>query len=129
MKPLTEQDVFNNAYIGMLRQNRRSAKSLHGNQCLYRGPNGLKCAIGHSIPDELYSASMENVAFLHIIRPEARFKGSKELRKLFANVSDNLIRELQSIHDTVEVHRWKFHLDNLAVRYKLNIPKTENDNG
>jgi hypothetical protein len=29
--------------------------------CLYRGPNGTKCAIGCLIPDDIYTRGMENV--------------------------------------------------------------------
>lgn len=30
--------------------------------CLYRGPNGTKCAVGALIPDEKYSKDMEDIS-------------------------------------------------------------------
>jgi hypothetical protein len=31
-------------------------------QCLYRGPNGTKCAVGHLIADELYTPEIEQLS-------------------------------------------------------------------
>lgn len=59
MKKLTLQDVFNLGYIGVIRQGKQSAGA--DGYCLYRGPDGIKCAIGHCIPDELYTPNLENI--------------------------------------------------------------------
>lgn len=33
-----------------------------GNRCMYRSPDGNKCAVGVFIPDEMYSGEMDNTA-------------------------------------------------------------------
>lgn len=52
--PFTLQEAFDTAYLGVLRQGRpsRSSPGSSGPKCLYRGPDGLKCAMGFLIDDE-----------------------------------------------------------------------------
>jgi hypothetical protein len=40
-------------------QGTRSVPAL-GARCMYRGSNGLKCTVGHAIPDEKYEESFEH---------------------------------------------------------------------
>lgn len=54
---MTLQEIYSTVRQHLLTQNARSAKN--GN-CLYRGPNGTKCAAGALIPDEIYTPSIEN---------------------------------------------------------------------
>lgn len=64
-------------------------------QCLYRGPNGLKCAIGCLIPDEMYFPKMdEGYSFFDL--PE--IMGS-DFHKLFGILDEDLMAELQAFHD------------------------------
>jgi hypothetical protein len=46
----TRQEIFDLAYRGLAAQGFR--RSHDGTGCLYRGPHGLRCAIGHCIPDD-----------------------------------------------------------------------------
>lgn len=50
---MTPQEVFDTAVNGVIAQGRPSATahSYGGFACLYRGPNGLKCAAGHLFTD------------------------------------------------------------------------------
>lgn len=48
--PMSLQDIFDTGVRGVLKQRAPSIDPESGN-CLYRGPNGLKCLIGHIIPD------------------------------------------------------------------------------
>lgn len=52
--PFTLQEAFDTAYLGVLRQGRpsRALPLRSGPLCLYRGPGGLKCAMGFLIDDE-----------------------------------------------------------------------------
>lgn len=38
----------------------KSVSDTNTEECLYRGPNGVKCAVGMFIPDDRYSPDMEN---------------------------------------------------------------------
>ena len=60
MKEPTRQDLFDMAYAGLKKQGFAQSLDSHGHgQCKYRGRGGLKCAVGHLIPDERYSSSFE----------------------------------------------------------------------
>jgi len=53
---------------GLLQQGCRATMALNHNiRCMYRGPNGTRCAAGQLIPDDLYSPDMENKPFAEIL--------------------------------------------------------------
>ena len=54
------QEIFDTIAVHLLKQGVRSVNSY--GVCLYRGPNGLRCAISALIPDELYMPEIENVS-------------------------------------------------------------------
>lgn len=57
--PLTAQQVFDAALFGIRKQ--EYVKSyLVGQGCAYRGQHGLKCGIGHAIPDACYNPLFDN---------------------------------------------------------------------
>lgn len=69
--------------------------SLEPGNCAYRGPNGIRCAVGCVIPDDKYTMEMENlVASDPIVYEAVGIKGED-----FITVS--LMRALQHEHDTV----------------------------
>jgi len=52
------QQIFDAGVAGVLAQGGYSYDAgSHG--CFYRGPNGCKCALGHSIPDNVYDPRFE----------------------------------------------------------------------
>jgi len=111
-KKMSRQEVFNKVYTHLLKQMRRS---IEGGRCHYRGPNGLKCAVGVLIPDNRYSPKMEG----------------KHLHGIFEEISDlfesethmvALLARLQEIHDSYSPDQWKDRLKELAAGWKLNIP-------
>jgi len=51
---MTPQEMFDTAYLKIIQQGQKSMGS--NDTCKYRGPRGLKCAIGHMIPDDLAKA-------------------------------------------------------------------------
>ena len=60
---VTAQEVFDHAVSNVIRQGKKSAKvdPVTGGTgyCLYRGPNGLRCAVGWCIPDSRYRDHMD----------------------------------------------------------------------
>lgn len=68
--------------------------------CLYRDPNGLKCAVGAIIPDELYSDKIEGETVKSIITRAILGKSEPLnvfLRKLEPHA--DLLTALQRVHD------------------------------
>jgi len=56
--PLTRQEIFDKAYLGIAAQGFVMSQQNLG-RCAYRGAHGLKCAIGQLIPDDRYDPKME----------------------------------------------------------------------
>lgn len=50
---MNKQEFFDAVVTGLIKQGAPS-HSVEDQSCMYRGPNGLKCAIGLLIPDEEY---------------------------------------------------------------------------
>lgn len=66
MSEFNRQKTFNKAYRGLkaqgFKQAGRMKKNYDGEEafdCQYRGDNGMKCAIGHCIPDSKYHNQLE----------------------------------------------------------------------
>lgn len=97
---LSKQEVFNKVARHLILQNEQSIggykdpiKEQLTVGCAYRGRNGLKCAAGCIIPDELYSQDIEGTTFGAIWDSDSRYK------ELFDLETCILIGDLQLIHD------------------------------
>lgn len=88
---MNKQLVFDTAVKGIRQQGKRSIEK---EGCVYRSPDGCKCAVGHLIPDENYDSELENFT------PVDRC-----VRKAIApefgvtDVDADFLRELQVCHD------------------------------
>lgn len=106
MQPLTEQQVYNNALFGMRGQNYEPSRS--AGACLYRGPHGLKCVIGHSISDDIYCPEMDRGVNDDGLTTIGHFLEEfvfSELCELFQHVSGGLLSLLQETHDQLSPHQ------------------------
>jgi hypothetical protein len=120
---MDKQELFNKAYLGLAGQKfTRSAASVevHGGLCLYRGTDGLKCAIGHAIPDELYDPEMDP------IQEGATAVPLQKILDLIGYIGpDNFAQELQSAHDgAVTALDMRDRLKALARNHNLTVPLT-----
>jgi hypothetical protein len=122
------QQLFDIAAPALLAQNARSERSnditdIDGEIteviCAYRGKDGLKCAIGHIIPDSIYQEKMEGRAVLELYTTYADF------RTLISDEWDNelltFLDKLQSVHDNYEPQKWRSALSDLACDFNLNL--------
>ena len=107
---MTTQEAFDKSVTALLKQNK---KSEDGRKCMYRGPEGRKCAIGHLIPDSIYDPSMERKG-VNVLRYEF-----PEVADLLEDVNIELLNQLQLIHDTTPPKAWELGFNLLAYRYKL----------
>lgn len=115
------QAAFNTAYLATIAQGKPSVGAR--GFCLYRGPDGLKCAIGHLIPDEKYHNLLEsNSAGSCVIRDAV--SAPQEERSFLA--------ELQACHDSAAsvhasdeefVRAFQEYCEKFAGTYNLTVPE------
>jgi len=61
---LTLLQVAENGLKGLVAQQGKRSVNI---SCQYRGPNGLKCFLGHSIPDAVYELRFEHTPLAELI--------------------------------------------------------------
>jgi hypothetical protein len=81
----------------------------------YRGENGMKCAIGCVIPDEMYSSKLEGWSIF-----------TTQFERIFRKVLGNNIHEdlpyvLQRVHDLYPVEAWIMKLSEVALDFDLSL--------
>lgn len=111
---MTNQEAFD-VMVRHLRKQGRKSEHPTEDRCLYRGPDGLMCAVGALIPDDQY-------------RPEWDEKGvlANELPcKALRRVDKDLLRKMQYIHDFTAVEHWEQRFADCAERFNLTLPPLE----
>lgn len=85
-------------------------------QCQYRTSEGLKCAIGCLIPDELYRPNMETRGIYSLLDsfPGVAERLDIDMVNHSHRTSCNLLADLQSVHDNI--NSWH---DTLTMRQRL----------
>jgi hypothetical protein len=82
---------------------------------MYRTPDRLKCPIGALIPDELYNPEYEGIGVEVLLRK----LGAVDLfGKEIGKGIDELLVDIQDIHDGVNPERWMEELDCLEERWE-----------
>lgn len=103
----TSQGVFNQVATHLLTQAKRSKRG--GGGCLYHHPSGLKCAAGCLISEEEYNPLWEDEDWNVLIEDYG-----------LPRAHDDLIRDLQYLHDNHEVVNWPDSLIDVAREHNLN---------
>lgn len=113
MTSMTLQEVVNKAVRGLAAQNWRRAA--YAGKCVYRAANGARCAIGHVIPDEMYSKTLEDKSITG---------NWHRLHSLFDCRLDEL-QDLQDCHDSATSNTaegMKANLREVLIKYNLVMP-------
>jgi hypothetical protein len=105
---MTNQELFSRVRNHLLTQQHKSLDAF--GDCMYRGPDGLQCAIGCLIPDEKYDRDFEQ-----------RRVTNTTIREAAGITSDqtDLAISLQNVHDGYSVDEWPDALQKVAVNYGL----------
>lgn len=116
-KTTTEQEMFDIAVAGILAQ---GGKSASGGTCLYRGGPGMKCAVGHLIPDQHYRREFESISLNDVITRLAD-SGGPDLSN-----HRGFLGALQEVHDLPEngmgyIDRFKQRARDFANANELSI--------
>ena len=112
---MNKQQTFDKVCRAVLRQGEPSRSDY---RCMYRGPRGLKCAVGHLIEDDEYKKSWDRASPAGVHQLE-------DLRSLMESKGHDidLLRSLQIAHDTVYFGRFLgvFHdtAFRIAIRFGL----------
>ena len=111
---MTNQEAFDRALQGIRAQGYRQSGS--GGVCMYRGPDGLKCGVGHCIPDEEYRAMFEQKA-IHVL-----FQQGVVISSL-VGVDRRLLNQLQRAHDSLlggyNYFPWERRMQEIALQSGL----------
>lgn len=117
---LTKQEIYDTVKAHLKAQGRKSADN---GACLYRGPDGTKCAIGALITDENYHGGLErqNVRDLEVRETLIRsgVVTNDSGHRQWALNKWALLDALQQVHDGYEVWEWPNKLIHVAVRFNL----------
>ncbi len=70
--------------------------------CLYRHPDGLKCAVGCVMPDNMYDADMDEIGVFSDI-----MELYPDLAKYFGMENLALLQYMQSTHDCHLLKQWE----------------------
>ena len=106
---MDNQTFFNTVALHLLNQGTRAANE-HG-VCLYRGPDGTKCAAGVMIPDCHYHPDMEQTSIDSVL------SNNPELEPYFPSIE--LATSLQNTHDSSEPGTWFAELRGVARKFNL----------
>ena len=111
--PLQETFDF---VVGKIREQGCPSMKEGSISCLYRGPNGTKCAAGHVIPDEKYDSGFEGCTVIDV-----PYEGmSTKLKQLYDVLSETghnlgLLRSLQRCHDDASSYK------NFMEKFEINL--------
>jgi hypothetical protein len=92
----TKQELFDAVVDGFCAQGWRRSIDENG-ACVYRGPNGTKCAIGILIPNDVYSVRMEGKPLSGLLAL-AHANGIELPGEITEH--QNFLAALQTVHDS-----------------------------
>lgn len=108
------REIFEKVKTHLLKQMKKSCDA-NERVCLYRSPEGLSCAIGCLINDEVYSSNLEHAS-----------TGSPKVHRALKNsgikvelLSFSILPMLQAVHDNHPSEHWKERLDEIEYEYEF----------
>jgi hypothetical protein len=111
MEQLTKQQVFDKVKKHLLTQNKRALD--RGGSCLYRAAEGLTCAAGCLISDDVYSHSLEGKSASSVAVARA-LEASGVSREY-----NDLVCSLQCMHDIDAPENWPVTMKEIASHHGL----------
>lgn len=100
---MTLQEIYNKVRDHLLTQGKKSQFiTVDGMQCMYRAPDGCKCAVGVLITDEAYSPGLENDYSVWPVIAALVESGIDA----HDGPTQQLLSALQKVHDGRNVENW-----------------------
>lgn len=120
----TLQEACTYAYIQVVKQGRASvAQLLPGSGqsgCAYRGHKGLKCFVGHIIPDEHYSDALEN---LTVTREAVSGVLGLSIAERLELWDVEILKQLQRAHDDISSFKGTEFIGSFKLKADLAFKK------
>jgi hypothetical protein len=114
---MTPQQVFDSVVYPLIAQNARATGD-DGVRCMYRAPDGRRCAIGWVMPDDVYHKTLEFMGIRHIAPQLLNTNyGDAYARFLYRHM--DLLRALQDMHDARYPEEWPRCLRAIAKQHGL----------
>jgi hypothetical protein len=112
---MNKQQLFDTVVNHLRKQGKKSIDA--GGACMYRGPDGTKCAAGILITDEEYHWDLEGKIVLALTtqKNKAYLPGFAEV----VGPNTDLMLSLQSVHDQFVVEMWEKELESVAATYHV----------
>ena len=101
---MTRQETFDTVTAALIKQGEPSIglNAAGKYTCLYRGPHGRRCAVGHLLDDSIYQPNLEGCGVEGRVGALLRERGH----------DDELLARMQEDHDTAAEH------DDERLRYR-----------
>ena len=128
MAAMTAQEIFDKVTTHLLTQMKQSKSMIGGGACVYRGPDGLMCALGCLIEDSEYSQGMEmtlsalleqNLCPKSMMNRLGITPAGEEFGHKTYGGNTYLLNQLQYVHDATKPDEWRDNLKKLAITLKL----------
>lgn len=110
---MTDQEAFETMVRHLRRQWKRSENA--NGTCLYRGPDGLRCAVGCLIPDDQYKRSLEYKDAESIVEDVPALR----------DIGLGILLEMQAVHDEFDPSQWEEGFKDVAQVYAFTLPPLE----
>jgi hypothetical protein len=124
---MNTQEAFDTIVTHLAKQ-AQPAKKDDTDFCVYRSPEGLKCAVGCLIPDDLYLPAMD------VDSPddagagtgvEALIEHYPTMERLLCDVDVKVLCAAQDTHDHWQPHDWQTEVEEIAETYGLTVPPVD----
>lgn len=105
LNPENNQEVFDFVVEKLYRQGKKStalkenATDETETYCVYRAKDGCKCAVGHLIPYDLYTAKIEGHTVWSLMNDDIEEPKVKKVADYLKKFDINLLNLLQQAHD------------------------------
>jgi len=108
---MTPQKLFDDIVTFQRKQGEKCSGANDG--CFYRGPGGLRCAVGCVIPDKLYHTDMEGRDVRDLVDKFLK------LGNYFGWGNLILLQGMQRTHDACDVNFWEREWQSVASTHHL----------
>ena len=114
---ITIEEIYNKVSKHLLSMKKQSRNSIT-HKCVYRGPNGSKCAVGCLIKDIFYSKYLEDKGINHTSVYQAVIKS---IGRPLSRDEKYILVKLQNLHDTTHYWNKDSGLNKYGISELMNI--------